>query len=277
MRTFKPKNYKQNQTRRGHLDAIRKALVRGELRLNGLNRWRLLEPNKPAVGWTFVDASEIKERTALEISIACREYEGINYMDVDDASVAEKLEQIEIESLAPDLIIAQRNWRLHPNPIPAFSQLIDSGRRRGSVVHIIAALSESLSDKDELYREALRRYELESNPLSQLSPQISNIERQFGESLSSAGLDPIPQKTVGNYYLDFGVIDESNHLPVRLDVEVDGRYWHEELPGRRRPSDLKRDRIMKILGWRPVRFWTDEIEKNEEGCIQHIVDELFKA
>ena len=57
---------------------------------------------------------------------------------------------------------------------------------------------------------------------------------------------------------------------MRLDVEVDGRYWHEELPNRLRSRDERRGQLLRLFGWRPVRFWTDEIEADVEGCVERV-------
>ena len=273
LRVYRPKILKRKGV--GRLDAIRKALVRGELSLNGFNRWRFLEASKSAIGWTFVDAGRTAESAQIEIQVALRESGNIRIAEADEASVDEILTKIESEGERPDLIVVQRDWVKYPGSHSAIARLIDVGEARGFVIHVIAALGTNSSRiVDDLHHKARQRYLFDANPLMRPSPTTSAIERLFGESLSDAGLDPTPQKAVANYFLDFAVFDNVNRLPVRLDIEVDGRYWHEELPGKRRPSDDRRDRILKRFGWRPMRFWTDEIEKDDMECIQRILNEL---
>ena len=275
LRVYRP-NIRQRK-KASRLDVIRKALVRGELSLNGFNRWRILEPNRSATGWTFVDAGRTAESAQVEIQVARRESGNILIFNADESSADDVLWRLESGIERPDLIIIQRDWVSYPGSHSAITSLIKEGRIRGLVIHVIAALDTNLKIEDDLHKEARKRYLFDINPLIRPSSAISKIERRFGESLSDAGLDLEPQKAVANFFLDFAVIDNLNGLPLRLDIEVDGRHWHEELPGKRRPYDDRRDRIVKHFGWRPIRFWTDEIEKDNLGCIQRILNQLPSA
>lgn len=269
LRTYRPKP--EGGT---HLGAIRKALVRGELALNGFNRWRLLQAIRPATGWTFTDAGKTEEVARTEIRIAQREKDGLRVVAVDETTIKEVGMRLESGHERPALVVARRDWTRHPEPCPAFGHLLGVVRARGLVAHVIAALGTVPSRDDELHREARRRWRLDADPLLRPLPQRSNIEQRFGETLAMEGLDPIPQHPVAHYFLDFAVIGHVGGLPVRLDIEVDGRYWHEELRGRYRPQDERRDEILKRLGWRPMRFWDDEIAQDKAGCIERIRREL---
>lgn len=141
-------------------------------------------------------------------------------------------------------------------------------------MHVVAALGRITNHDDELHIEARRRQRQQSEPFLIPSPRISKVERHFGELLKLSGFDPIPQLSVAQYYLDFAIVGEVEGIPIRLDIEVDGRHWHEELPGRRRPHDDRRDQVLKSLGWRPIRFWADEIESDATGCVNRIQDEV---
>ncbi len=171
-----------------------------------------------------------------------------------------------------DLLFAQRDWSQARGDCPAFVRMIHLARRRGMTVHVVAAFGAQASD-DDLYAEARRRWMLQRNPLLRPAPRTSNIERRFGERLKEAGLNPIPQMPVADYYLDFALLGTSDGLPLRLDIEVDGRYWHEELPGRQRLRDEQRDRVLRNLGWRPLRFWVDDILRDEAGCLERVLSE----
>ena len=183
----------------------------------------------------------------------------------DETTAEETARWIEREEARPDLLVARRDWVRHRAPCPAFDRFLEAARERRLVVHVIAALDAPSRSEDELHRAGRQRRRLDHDPLLRPLPRSSNIERRFGEILVTEGLDPIPQQPVAHYFLDFAVVGHAGGLPVRLDIEVDGRRWHEELPGRYRPQDERRDEILKRLGWRPIRFWTDEIERDKAG------------
>jgi len=270
--SFRPKP--NDETR---LKAVRNALVRGELVLNEFNRWRLLPPNRSAIGWTFTEAGRTEEVAETEIRIARREAGTVRVLDMDETTTKEIAMRIEEEYERLDLLVARRDWSRYPSACPAFGRVIGTARRRGLTTHVIAAFGTAPHPEDDFYREARQRRWFEREPLHRPMPQSSSIERRFGEGLVATGLDPIPQRPVAHYFLDFALIGQTNGLPVRLDVEVDGRRWHEELPGRRRTEDERRDQVLKWLGWRPIRFWTDEIERNEAVCIDRIHRESMSA
>lgn len=273
LRTYRPQPGAETR-----LESIRKALVRGELALNGFNRWRLSQASKPAIGWTFTEAGKTAEVAEAEIRIARRESGQLRILTADETTSEEQAKRIEERGgERPDLVVARRDWVQHPAPNPAIGRLLEAARERGLVAHVIAAIATASPPADELYREARQRWRLDHDPLLRPLPRRSNIERRFGEVLAAAGLDPIPQQPVAHYFLDFAVGGHASGLPVRLDVEVDGRYWHEELPGRYRLADERRNQVLKRFGWRPLRFWADEIEGNEAGCIERIRNEAASA
>lgn len=191
-------------------------------------------------------------------------------MQADEQTFPESIERITVARERPELIIARRDWVRHPAPCEEFRNLLRRAREHGLVVHIVATIDMTPPFHDELRLEAMQRLQFERNPLLRPIPCRSKIELSFGEALARAGLEPIPQQPVAHYFLDFAVIGKLGGLPVRLDVEVDGRRWHEELPGRYRARDEYRNQILRRLGWRPLRFWTDAIEKDERGCIERI-------
>lgn len=272
LRMFRPK-----PSAKTRLESIRKALVRGELVLNGFNRWCLLQTGSPAIGWTFTEAGRTEEAAQTEIRIARREAGELRSIVTDDTTAEETAAWIERGNERPDLIVAQRDWVQHPAPRPAFGYLLKVARERGLVVHVIAAFGAVSCAEDELYREARQRWRVDQDPLLRALPHRSNIERRFGEILAAVGFDPTPQQPVAQYFLDFAVVGHADGLPVRLDIEVDGRHWHEDIPGRYRIEDERRDRILKRFGWRPVRLWTDEIEQDEAGCVERIRREATSA
>ena len=270
---------RQNHKPTSRLEVIQKALIRGELYLNGFNRWRLQEANRTAIGWTFVESEKLAKTARIEVETAKRESrvesKCIRVYEVDERTVEDNLERVRRGEHRPDLVVIQRDWVKFPKSQPVFDDLLTAGKERGCIFHIIAAIgNKRLNTAEKFHHEARRRFLFDSEPDVRPPPATSKIERNFGERLIEAGLDPKPQIAVANYFLDFAICSNECELPLRLDIEVDGRYWHEEIPGRRRRSDYRRDKILRLLGWRPIRFWTDEIEQSEQKCIQHILDEV---
>ncbi len=269
LRTYRPDGPRQIR-RAEHLDYIRKALLRGELAVNGFNRWRFLKNRLAATHWTFAKPGDAEAVVATERAIAEREAGSISITMVAEDSAEETAFGLVAGLDSPDLLLAQRDWSQFPNECPSFLRLIRLARLRGTVIHIVAAFGCQANEGDGLHVEARRRWRLQREPLYGPAPRTSRIERNFGKRLKSAGFEPIPQLPVGNYYLDFGIIGTSAGLPIRLDVEVDGRFWHEEMPGRQRFRDKQRDSVVRRLGWRPVRLWADEVVDDEVGCIERI-------
>ena len=268
LRTFRPRLGKVT-----HLESIRKALVRGELAVNGLNRWRLLDGAVPATGWTFVEPGQTASVARAEIQVARREFGTLRTLVVDELTVEETADCIERRDERPDLLLVLRDWSQHATSCPAYERLLSLARKSRIVVHVIAALGTNSLPGDAFFCDAKRQWRLLQEPLLRPLPSTSKIERQFGKALALAGLNPIPQRPVAHYFLDFAIVGQSGEPSVRLDIEVDGRYWHEELSGRRRPADHQRDEVVRRLGWRPVRIWDDEIKEDEARCVERVYTE----
>jgi len=91
--------------------------------------------------------------------------------------------------------------------------------------------------------------------------------------MRSRGLEPFPQYPVGSRYLDFALDPDG----VKLDVEVDGRRWHEGPDGKRKVADRLRDRELRARGWKVVRFWVHELDQDMESCLDRIKRELGRT
>lgn len=96
-------------------------------------------------------------------------------------------------------------------------------------------------------------------------------ERKVFHALKARGLEPQPQFEIAGRRLDFALFGANG---VKLDLEVDGRKWHQSQDGRRKTSDLWRDHQLKSLGWRVRRFWVDELAKDMEGCLDRVEQDL---
>ena len=99
----------------------------------------------------------------------------------------------------------------------------------------------------------------------------SDWERKVYHALKARGLDPKPQHELAGRRLDFALFGANG---VKLDLEVDGRQWHESPDGRRKTSDLWRDHQLKSMGWRVRRFWVDELSMDMEGCLDRVEQDL---
>lgn len=99
----------------------------------------------------------------------------------------------------------------------------------------------------------------------------SDWERKVYHALKARGLDPHPQHEIAGRRLDFALFGTNG---VKLDLEVDGRKWHESPDGRRKTSDLWRDHQLKSLGWRVRRFWVDELSRDMEKCLDRVEQDL---
>ena len=270
------RNYKPPKSPHvSRLDQIRQALVRGELALNGFNRWRVYPNYLSRTGWTFTSSENINAIAEVEISLAKRETVSLPIINTDEQTVQKTLVKIESRVERNGVLIAKRNWDKTPKTNSEFNQLMIKARQHGWVVHIIAVIGTAKNSNDPLLLEAKRRHFNTNNPSIRPQPFRSELENSFEKALIEAGLDPIPQQQVANFYLDFGLVKiQKDFLPIRLDIEIDGRIWHEEFPGQHRQKDCRRDEIVKRFGWRPLRFWDDEIKNDTKGCIEKIEHEM---
>ena len=97
------------------------------------------------------------------------------------------------------------------------------------------------------------------------------MERILDAAMRARGLRPLPQYEIAGRRLDFALFGRGE---IKLDVEVDGRFWHQNIDGSRKQSDLWRDHQLKSLGWRVRRFWVDELSKDMEACLDLIERDL---
>ena len=88
------------------------------------------------------------------------------------------------------------------------------------------------------------------------------------------GLEPHPQYEIAGRRLDFALFSQRDGQEIRLDVEVDGRTWHMDPDGGRKPDDLWRDHQFRSLGWAVRRFWVHELRDNMEECLDLIEQDL---
>lgn len=102
-------------------------------------------------------------------------------------------------------------------------------------------------------------------------PFDSGWERKVYHALKDRNFNFEVQYEIAGRRLDFAVFGANG---VKLDLEVDGRKWHQTPDGRRKTQDLWRDEQLKALGWRVRRFWVDELAKDMEGCLDRVQQDL---
>lgn len=95
-------------------------------------------------------------------------------------------------------------------------------------------------------------------------------EIRLREAMRGRGWEPIPQYPIVGRRLDFALLGDR----VNLDIEVDGRQWHQDADGNRKLDDHYRDAQLRSAGWKVVRFWVDELARDMEGCLDRIEREL---
>ncbi len=99
----------------------------------------------------------------------------------------------------------------------------------------------------------------------------SEWERVLYAAMKARGLAPVPQYEIAGRRLDFALFGRGD---LKLDVEVDGRAYHQNADGSRKLSDLWRDHQLKSLGWGVRRFWVDELSRDMESCLDLIERDL---
>jgi len=142
--------------------------------------------------------------------------------------------------------------------------------RARAVAHVFGDLNFARSGKVAALAR-LAAYATEPRVKSSEGVFDSEWERRVYHALKNRGLEPVPQYEIAGRRLDFALFGGSD---VKLDLEVDGRRWHQDIDGRRKLSDHWRDHQMKSLGWRVRRFWVDELATDMEGCLDLVERDL---
>jgi len=129
---------------------------------------------------------------------------------------------------------------------------------RASAVPYMAAFAQ--------YYDALCR---DSEPLER-NATVGPWELPLKEALEAAGLRPIPQYVVHQYKLDLALLRDG----AKLDVEVDGEFFHKDWDGLRCRDDVVRDRRLRALGWHVKRIWVYQLRDDLASCVAEVLDEF---
>ena len=154
----------------------------------------------------------------------------------------------------------QRDWR----------RLNVAVSRARAVAHVFGDLDFARSGVvRRLQSLAARATELRKPPAEGVFD--STWERRVYEALRTRKFDPKPQYEIAGRRLDFALFGADG---IKLDVEVDGRRWHQDIDGNRKLDDHWRDHQLRSLGWKVRRFWVDELERDLESCLDLIKRDL---
>jgi very-short-patch-repair endonuclease len=96
--------------------------------------------------------------------------------------------------------------------------------------------------------------------------KVSEWEKILYQVLYKAGLRPMPQYEVDKYYLDFALLNGQR----RLDIEVDGEYYHRNWDGEHCRHDHIRTQRLIELGWDVMRFWVYQVRDDLQSCINRV-------
>lgn len=96
--------------------------------------------------------------------------------------------------------------------------------------------------------------------------QVSDWERVFFKALYKSGIKVLPQYVVEKYVLDFAVLNGDR----RLDVEIDGEYYHRNWNGDLCRRDQIRNQRLMELGWDVMRFWVYQVRDELDLCVKRV-------
>ena len=156
----------------------------------------------------------------------------------------------------------QRDWR----------RLNVAISRARAVAHVFGDLNFAQSGKVKQLRTLAARA---TSPTRQRGEGVfdSEWERTIFHALKERGLDPRPQYQIMGRRLDFALFGEGE---IKLDLEIDGRRWHQDVDGNRKLDDHWRDHLMRSVGWKVQRFWVDELKQDMEACLDIVERKLNK-
>ncbi|NRP45932.1 ATP-dependent RecD-like DNA helicase [Aliiroseovarius sp. xm-v-225] len=143
--------------------------------------------------------------------------------------------------------------------------------RARAVAHVFGDKNFAKSGKVRRLASLLDRVE---NPRGTSGEGVydSEPERIVAAALERRGVPFTPQYAIAGRRLDFALFGTSG---IKLDLEVDGRLYHQDTDGNRKLDDHWRDHQMKSLGWKVRRFWVDELKQDLEGCIDLVEQDLL--
>ena len=121
------------------------------------------------------------------------------------------------------------------------------------------------------------------------SKRMGNIKLKHGDG--ETAIAKILWHNGYRYWLNYRKLPGSPDIAIQkyhIAVFVDGEFWHGYDWDNRKPKlkrnrdywvekieeniarDLRVDRELKNLGWTPIRFWSKDVKKDLDGCVELI-------
>ena len=236
----------------------------GKVFPSGIRGWTLAHArrNWQRWHWTTCPPNEIPNRIAAEMTLAKTRLSETPRVEVLTGQVTGS-ERARLIGMNGDLAYWDTTIVLSD---AAERELLTAFRKAGTLVHFVGPCTtpEGLVGllrwgERAVAREAERGHRTTA----------SNSERRLEAALADAHIEVERQRPVGGSWLDFAY-EELGPPIVRLDIEVDGRLYHQGPDGRLRPEDIDRDRRMRLLGWEPLRFWSDQVDQDALACAARV-------
>ncbi|MCY4592954.1 MAG: DUF559 domain-containing protein [Alphaproteobacteria bacterium] len=255
----------------GALLEVCRLLLDGKVFPSRIRGWTLADARKnwQRWHWTTCPPKQIPNRIAAEITLAKILLSEAPRVEVLTGQLTES-ERAKLIGMNGDLVYWDTTTVL---PDVAEHELLTAFRHAGTLVHFVGPCTtpEGLAGLARWAERAITR-EAERGR----GGTASNSERHLEAALAGAQIEVESQRPVGGSWLDFAY-EEPGPPIVRLDIEVDGRLYHQGPDGRLRPEDVDRDRRMRLLGWEPLRFWSDQVDQDARACaarVQQRIEEL---
>ena len=243
----------------------------GKVFLSRIRGWTLADARKiwQRWHWTACPSAEIPNRIAAEITLAKIRLSEAPRVEALTGRLTES-ERATLIGKNGELVYWDTTTVL---PDAAERELLTAFRHAGTLVHFVGPCTtpEGLAGLARWAERAIAR-EAERGR----GATASNSERYLEAALADAHIEVENQRPVGGSWLDFAY-EEPGPPIVRLDIEVDGRLYHQGPDGRLRQEDIDRDRRMRLLGWEPLRFWSDQVDQDARACaarVQRRIEEL---
>ena len=257
----------------GALLNVCRLLRGGKVLSSKIRGWTLADARKSwqRWHWTACPPKEIPNRIAAEMTLAKILLSDAPSIEVLTGQLTES-KRAKLIGMNGDLVYWDTTTVLAD---AAERELLTAFRHAGTLVHFVGPRTtpEGLAGLARWAERAIAR-EAERGR----GTTASNSERHLEAALADAHIEVESQRPVGGSWLDFAY-EEPGPRIVRLDIEVDGRLYHQGPDGRLRPEDVDRDRRMRLLGWEPLRFWSDQVDRDPRTCavrVQRRIKELRK-
>ena len=101
------------------------------------------------------------------------------------------------------------------------------------------------------------------------APPMLKAELKLFTALRERGLDPFPQHVLGDYLLDFALMQGDRRLNIECDL-LSAMSGHEI-----NTREAKRDLVLLSDGWQILKFSSSELLNNTPGCVD-VVEDIWR-